>query len=199
MESLSDGVIAVAITLLALGITVPSPEARPPHSLIWELGQRWPSYAAYVVSFTTIGIIWINHHAMLGRLQQVDHLILLLNLWLLMSIGLLPFATSVMASYLRHTSGQAVAAAVYSGAFLLMSVAFAVLNRVILLKRSDLIGEPLDEGRRRAIFRRSILGLIPYAVATGLAFVSPYLTLIICALVAAYYAHPAASGLRVPE
>ena len=196
IESFSDGVIAVAITLLALGITVPSPDARPAHSLIWELGQRWPAYAAYVISFVTIGIIWINHHAMIDRLQRVDHLILLLNLVLLMSIGLLPFATNLMASYLRHPAGQAVAAAVYSGAFLLMAVAFAALNRVILLARSGLIGEPLGEGQRRAIFRRSIIGLIPYALATGLAFVSPYITLVICGLVAGYYAHPAASGRR---
>jgi uncharacterized membrane protein len=196
MESFSDGVIAVAITLLVLGINVPDPKARPHHSLIWELAQQWPSYAAYAVSFVTIGIIWINHHAMIDRLAHVDHVILLLNLLLLMSIGVLPFATNLMATYLRQSSGQAVAAAIYSGSFVLMAVAFAALNRTILLKRADLTDAELDIEQRRTILRRSVIGLIPYAVGVPLAFVSPYLTLAICAGLAGYYAHPAASGGR---
>jgi uncharacterized membrane protein len=196
MESFSDGVIAVAITLLVLGITVPHPDAHSHHGLIWALGHEWPSYAAYVVSFLTIGIIWINHHAMVDRLQQVDHVILLLNLLLLMSIGVLPFATNLMATYLREPSGRSVAAAIYGGSFLLMAIAFATLNRTILLKRTGVVDEALDGEQRRAILKRSAIGLIPYAVAVPLAFVSPYVTLAICALLAVYYAHPAASGVQ---
>ena len=196
MEAFSDGVIAVAITLLVLGIQVPKPGGSP--SLIDELGQQWPSYAAYVTSFLTIGIIWINHHAMIDRLQRSDHVILILNLVLLMSIGVIPFATSLMAAYLRQSSGESVAAAVYGGSFLVMSIAFAVLNWAILLGKAGQIGEELSLAQRRAILRRSIIGLIPYALATALAFVSPYLTLVICAVLAAYYAHPAASGVQRP-
>jgi uncharacterized membrane protein len=196
MEAFSDGVIAVAITLLVLGIQVPKPGGSP--SLIDELGQQWPSYAAYVTSFLTIGIIWINHHAMIDRLQRSDHVILILNLVLLMSIGVIPFATSLMAAYLRQSSGESVAAAVYSGSFLVMSIAFAVLNWAILLGKAGQIGEELSLAQRRAVLRRSIIGLIPYALATALAFVSPYLTLAICAVLAAYYAHPAASGVQRP-
>jgi uncharacterized membrane protein len=196
MESFSDGVIAVAITLLVLGIRVPDPKARPHHSLIWELGQQWPSYAAYVVSFVTIGIIWINHHAMIDRLQQSDHVILILNLLLLMSIGVLPFATDLMATYLRQPSGQSTAAAIYGGSLLLMSLAFSILNRTILIRRAELLGVDLDLAARRAVLRRSVIGLVPYAIATALAFVSPYITLIISGAVAAYYAHPAASGMQ---
>ncbi|MEA2212159.1 MAG: potassium channel family protein [Solirubrobacteraceae bacterium] len=195
MESFSDGVIAVAITLLVLGITVPDPHANPHHySLIYELGQRWPSYAAYVTSFLTIGIVWINHHAMIDRLQQSDQVILMLNLLLLMSIGILPFATNLMATYLRESSGQSLAAAVYAGSFLLMSLAFAALNRTILLHRAQLLGVRLELDARRAVLRRAVIGLVPYAVAIPLAFLSPYITLIICAVVAAYYAHPVSRG-----
>jgi len=93
LESFSDGVIAVAITLLVLGITVPAPSAK--HSLASELGRAWPAYAAYVTSFVTIGIIWINHRAMLSRLRETDHATLILNVLLLMSIGILPFATGL--------------------------------------------------------------------------------------------------------
>ncbi|MDQ6834601.1 MAG: TMEM175 family protein [Actinomycetota bacterium] len=192
MESFSDGVMAVAITLLVLGITVPTPDAH--HSLISELGRRWPAYAAYVTSFLTIGIIWINHHAMISRLEDSDHQIKILNLLLLMTIGVLPFATNLMATYLRQSSGQAVAAAIYSGSLLVMSLAFSALNRLILLHRAHMITGALSLEQRRRILASSLIGLVPYAVATALAFVSPYVTLGICAAVALYYAQPTASG-----
>ncbi|HEY3725884.1 MAG TPA: TMEM175 family protein [Solirubrobacteraceae bacterium] len=192
LESFSDGVIAVAITLLVLGITVPSPGSR--ESLGHALLSKWPEYAAYATSFLTIGIIWINHHAMISRLRQADHSILILNLLLLMTIGILPFATNLMATYLRQSHGQALAAAVYSGAFLVMSLSFTALNRHILLIKAHMLGDPIPLDQRRRILSRARLGLIPYLVATALAFVSPYVTLAICAVVAAYYARPIASG-----
>src|SRR5436305_13773041 len=82
LEAFSDGVIAIAATLLVLNIDVPDPAHG---ELARELGRQWPSYAAYAVSFITIGIIWINHHAMLSRLAAVDHSVLLLNLVLLLT------------------------------------------------------------------------------------------------------------------
>jgi len=195
LESFSDGVIAVAITLLVLGITVPQPGHTP--SLAHALGVRWPQYAAYATSFVTIGIIWINHHAMINRLRDTDHMILILNLLLLMSIGILPFATELMATYLRQSHGQALAAAVYSGAFLLMSVLFATLNRHVMLRKADMLKQELPLKRRRQILRRTITGLIPYALATGLAFVSSYATLAICAAMALLYATPLTTGTVV--
>jgi TMEM175 potassium channel family protein len=199
LESFSDGVIAVAITLLVLGITVPQPPApgaHAPHELAHQLAQAWPQYAAYAISFVTIGIIWINHHAMMSRLAATDHAILILNILLLMTIGILPFATELMATYLRQPHGQAVAAAVYSGAFLVMAIMFAVLNRHIMLRKAHLLSEELPLERRRQILSRAVTGLIPYALATALAFVSPYITLAICAAVAVFYAQPIASGIE---
>jgi uncharacterized membrane protein len=196
MQSFSDGVIAVAITLLVLGITVPDPHALPHHSLAYELGQRWPAFAAYVTSFLTIGIIWINHHTMIDRLRETDHAILILNLLLLMSIGILPFATQLMATYLREPSGQTLAAAVYSGSLLLMSLVFSALNRLILLRKAHMIEQTLPLERRRQILARALTGLLPYTLATILALVSPYLTLAICAAVAVFYAQPVASGVE---
>ncbi len=192
LESFSDGVMAVAITLLVLDISVPNPATTTAlgHSLV----SKWPNYAAYVVSFITIGIIWINHHAMISRLERADHAILILNLLLLMSIGVLPFATALMSAYLRESHGQHLAAAIYSGAFLAMSILFATLNRHILLRKANYIGADLSLQRRRQILRRSVGGLLPYVLATGLAFVSPYLSIAICAAVAVFYALPLASG-----
>jgi uncharacterized membrane protein len=192
LEAFSDGVIAVAITLLVLDIAVPG--ARH-NSLGHNLVHQWPHYAAYVVSFVTIGIIWINHHVMVGRLREADRTILGLNLLLLLTIGALPFATSLMAEYVNQGGGASkLAAAVYSGAFLVMSIAFSVMNRHILLRKPGLHGEPMPLEQRRHILLRSISGLVPYAVATGLAFVSPYATLAICGALALFYALPISAG-----
>ncbi len=191
LEAFSDGVLAVAITLLALDLRVPTPpNAHLGHALLIQ----WPAYAAYAISFLTIGIIWINHHAMIGRLRAADHMILTLNLLLLLSIGVLPFTTSLMAGYLKQSQGENLAAAIWSGSFLVMSILFSLLNRHILLVKHHLLAVDLPERRRRQILSRAITGLVPYAVATALAAVSPYLTLGICAAVAGFYALPLASG-----
>jgi uncharacterized membrane protein len=106
----------------------------------------------------------------------------------------LPFATALMAAYLRKSHGQDFAAAVYAGMFLLMSVAFGALNRQILFGKAQLLAVELSYERRRQILLRAVSGLIPYAVATALAVVSPYATLAVCGAVAAFYALPIASG-----
>ncbi len=190
LESFSDGVIAVAATLLVLGLVVPGSG-----DLAHALGRHWPSYAAYAVSFVTIGIIWINHHVMIGRLREADHPILILNLLLLVTIGLLPFATHLVAAYLNRPRGEHLAAAIYAGAFLLMAVAFAVLNWHILMRKARLLRTELPYAERRRILARSLSGLGPYVIATGVAFVSQYATLAICAALALFYALPMASGL----
>ncbi|MGZ4305103.1 MAG: hypothetical protein ACXVEW_06010 [Solirubrobacteraceae bacterium] len=111
-----------------------------------------------------------------------------------MSIGVLPFGTNLIATYLREGHGQNLAAAIYAGLFLVMSLAFATLNGHILFRKAHLLREPLDLARRRQILARGIVGLVPYAIATVVAVVSPDLTLIICAAIAVFYALPIASG-----
>jgi uncharacterized membrane protein len=192
LESFSDGVIAVAATLLVLGITVPT--VRGHETLVHQLLAQWPKYAAYMVSFITIGIIWINHHAMISRLRIVDYPILMLNLLLLMCIAELPFATSLFATYLKHGQGEDFAAGVFAGSFLAMAVVFASLMRLILVRRPHMLVEELSEQRRRAILLRGRVGLVPYAISMGLAAVSAYATLAVCAAVAVYYSLPVGSG-----
>jgi uncharacterized membrane protein len=188
IEAFSDAVIAVAITLLALDLRVPDPGS--PGSLAHHLGQQWPNYAAYVVSFLTIGIIWINHHAMLQRLVSVDHTILMLNLLLLLTIGVLPFSTALMAEYLNASHGQNLAAVVYGGSFLSMALAFFAMQRHLLLAKQHLLHDRLTPEVRQGVLRRNALGLLPYAVATVGGILSPFLTLAICAGVAVFYALP---------
>jgi uncharacterized membrane protein len=181
-------VIAVAITLLALDLHVPSADSAS--SLAHNLGEQWPNYAAYAVSFLTIGIIWINHHAMLRRLVAVDHAILMLNLVLLMTIVVLPFSTALLAEYLKTGEGDHLAAAVYGGSFLVMSLAFLTMHRQVLARR-ELVDTRITEEHKRWLLRRNTVGLLPYAVATAGAIVSPYVTLGICTFVAVFYALPA--------
>jgi uncharacterized membrane protein len=187
-EAFSDGVIAVAITLLALDLHVPAPGG--PGSLAHGLGEQWPKYAAYVISFLTIGIIWINHHAMLRRIVGVDHSVLIRNLLLLMTICVLPFSTSLMAEYLKAEDGEKLAAAVWGGSFLLMAVAFFSMQRHLLLSKRPLLEQHLTPELRQRVLRRNAIGLLPYAIATVGAIVTPYLTLAICAAVALFYALP---------
>jgi uncharacterized membrane protein len=191
LEAFSDGVLAIAITLLVLNIHVP-PVGKP--DLAHELGAQWPSYAAYLTSFLTIGIIWINHHAMIRRLREVDHAVMTLNLLLLLTIGVLPFTTALAAEYINQSHGQHLAVAIYSGSFLLMAIAFAATNRHILLAKPSLHRAPLSEHERRDILRRNVAGLVPYALATALAPVSAYATLAICGVIALFYALPFASA-----
>jgi uncharacterized membrane protein len=192
LEAFSDGVIAVAITLLVLNIELP--ELKENQSLFSGLIGQWQVYVAYVISFLTIGIIWVNHHVMIARLREADRTILFLNLLLLMSIAVLPFATRLMAAYLRQSHGQHLATGVYSGSFLVMAVFFTALNRHILLTKAHMLHTELPVERRRKILSRSIAGVVPYAIATALAVVSAYLTLAICAALAIFYALPIGSG-----
>jgi uncharacterized membrane protein len=192
LEAFSDGVLAVAITLLALDLPIPDPNGD--RGLAHELLVRWPSFAAFAVSFLTVGIIWINHHAMLRRLAQVDHRTLLLNLLLLLSVCLLPFTTALMADYLKATDGERVAAAIYGGSFLLMSVLFFAMQFHTLRRRPELLHRDISPEMRDAVLRRNVAGLLPYLVATALAAVSPYATLAVSALVAVFYAVPSTTA-----
>ena len=112
-------------------------------------------------SFLTIGIIWINHHATFSRLRSVDHSILIWNLALLLTVGILPFTTSLMATYLKEASGENLAAAVYGASFLLMGAVFVGLNRQILLGRPQLLKSPMGDAAARRTLRFAALGRSP--------------------------------------
>jgi uncharacterized membrane protein len=181
-------------------LNIELPALRPGQSLVSGLIGQWQVYVAYVVSFMTIGIIWVNHHVMISRLREADRTILFLNLLLLMSIAVLPFATRLMAGYLRQSHGQHLATGIYSGSFLVMGLFFSTLNRHILLSKAHLLHRELSLEQRRQILVRSISGVVPYAIATALAVLSAYLTLGICAAMGIFYALPIGSGgTQMPE
>lgn len=183
LESFSDGVLAVAITLLSLDLAVRGPGQG---TLAHQLTQRWPSFASYVVSFLVIGIIWINHHSLFSNLEKIDRVALFLNLLLLLFVVAIPFATATMAEYLLEGGSDAhLAAALYAFVSLGMGVAFAIM--FLWSSRHGHFRIALDPGTRRRAFVRFSIGNLAYLLAIGLAFVSAWLTLVIVALVAIYY------------
>jgi uncharacterized membrane protein len=185
LEAFSDGVFAVAITLLALNLVVPGP--GPGHQpLDAQLASRWPVFAAYVVSFLSIGIIWVNHHALLRNFTQVDRPVLFLNLLLLFFIVTIPFATATIADYLTRSGSDAVlAAAIYQGVFLGMSLSFGGLLWWAI--RRGHLKTPLTGADARRALIRFAGGIVVYAAAIGVAFLSPLASLIMSGLVAVYY------------
>ena len=184
LESFSDGVFAVAITLLALDLTIAGPGHGP---LLHQLGHHWPSFVAYLISFFTIGIIWVNHHTLIANIAVVNRTLLFLNLLLLLVIVAIPFATGTMASLSdRRRPGREVAAALYAGTFELMGLAFTGLLEWGLHEDSRM-HQPVPAAARTAVRVRFYGGQLPYLVAFGVAFVSAPAAVIITALVAIYY------------
>src|SRR4030095_5462388 len=127
LEACSDGVFAIAITLLVLDLKVPR-ELGQERTLDQALVAQWPAYVAFLSSFLTILIMWVNHHRMFTLIGRADDRLLFYNGLLLLGVTLVPFPTSLVAEYLRH-EGQRVAALVYNGTFIFLGMCFNMLWR----------------------------------------------------------------------
>ena len=183
LEAFSDGVFAVAITLLALDLRVDGPGQG---TLADQLGHQWPVFAAYVVSFFVIGIVWVNHHALFTSFARVDRSLLFLNLLLLLWIAAIPFATSTMATYLRTDGGDAhLAAALYSAVLEGMSLSFTSIFVWSLRRGNRRV--PLPSGAARAAALRFTAGAFFYLAAIALAFLNAPASLVLNAVIALYY------------
>jgi uncharacterized membrane protein len=191
LEAFSDGVLAIAITLLV--IEIHSPEIGEGETLAQALWAQWPSYVAYLVSFLTIGVIWLNHHRIFEQVVRVDGPLLLLNLNLLLWTALIPFPTAVVAEHMGGTGEAAqTAAALYCGVLLLMSLSFGGLFAWVT-HDDRLLHRLPPPGVVRAARQRFMLGLVVYAVAFALSWASAPLALVLCGLMALYYAFDQAS------
>jgi TMEM175 potassium channel family protein len=190
LEAFSDGVFAVAITLLVIEIAVPTGE-----DLWHQLKEEWPSFASFFVSFWVIGIIWVNHHGVLDHLKRADRGVLYLNLLLMMTVVFIPFSTALLAEHLKSGADEEVAAVVYSAAFTAMGLAFGSLWTYITRHRAALGVELSDDEVRRTnvVF---LIGNPVYAIALVVAFISPAAVLVINGAVAIYYM---VVGMRSPD
>ena len=125
-EAFSDGVFAIAITLLVLDITVPASDFDD----LWRgIADQWPSYLGYVTSFMAIGGMWLSHHGMFRRLRYADGSVVRINLVLLMAVGFLPFPTRLAAEAIGNDDAERVAVIFYGAALLVISILFRVLWR----------------------------------------------------------------------
>ena len=183
LEAFSDGVFAVAITLLALDLTVSKPGGA---TLSHKLAEIWPSFVGYGVSFLTIGIIWVNHHALFRNFAHVDRPLLFLNLLLLFFVVSIPFATSMTAAYLLADARDAgLAAAIYMAVFEGMSIAFGLLFWWAI--RREHMKIPLTPAQARRASIRFGVGQLGYIAGIGIAFVSAPVAVALAAVVAIYY------------
>jgi uncharacterized membrane protein len=187
-ETYSDGVFAIAATLLVLSFMVTTGPGAPP--LGHQLLHLWPSYLAYATSFLTIGIIWMNHHYCVETIARADRTLMLLNLLLLLTVAFLPFPTRLVADYLQKDGEQA-AVYVYDATFVLMAVIYNVWWRYASNGRR-LIAEAVPDSALRAINRAFAPGIPMYAIAFLVAIWSPLASVGINLAIAVFYLPSAA-------
>ena len=185
LEALSDGVIAVAITLLVLDLRVPKLEGDQP---LWNaLTANWPSYAAYVTSFLVIGILWINHHSLFRQIRYATRGLMLANLTFLMLVVAIPFVTSLVSEYLQEGNWNSkVAMATYDGLALAIALSITFLWAYVL-RRPALLEPSVDVAAARKAFPQFSIGIAVYTVLIVLAFINPVIALAGTFGVALYY------------
>jgi uncharacterized membrane protein len=190
----SDGVIAIAVTLLVL-------EIRPPDDtshLLSGLGALWPSYVSYVITFMLIGQVWANHHVMFDHIRHADRMVLFLNTVLLMDIAFLPFAASVLADAFRTGHGERTAIVLHGLTF---EVAAALFNLIWWHVRRGrrLLADTVDAAGARAIARRFQLALAWLGAGTVLGALVPFVGVAVFAAFVVYYWLPIRGELGADE
>jgi uncharacterized membrane protein len=188
VEAFSDGVMAIAITLLVLDLKVPDPAELQAGGLLGALAARWPSYLAYLAAFLAIGIIWLNHRTLVDRIARFDARLHWLNLMLLLGVATLPWPTSLVADYvLRGGPDAAAATALYGAMATFMAIPWGFFWRH-LANHPELLEPGYDAAYARAEWRRGFVGLPIYAVATLVALVAPLVALALYLGIAILYA-----------
>jgi uncharacterized membrane protein len=186
LETFSDGVFAIAATLLVLEFSVTSGR-----ELGHELLHMWPAYLAYVTSFLTIGIIWMNHHHTVSFIGRIDRTFLFVNNLLLLTVAFLPFPTGLVGSYLRQPDAEQAAALAYAGTLVVMAALHQVWWRYARADRR-LIADATPDSALRAVDRAYLPGVPMYGTVFVVAFFSPLAAVILTFAIAAFYLPSAA-------
>jgi uncharacterized membrane protein len=181
LETFADGVFAIAATLLIIDVTV---DARG-GELGTALVHAWPQYAAYAVSFLTIGIIWVNHHACFTQIARTDRRFLFLNVAFLMCVAFIPFPTRLVAEHIRDDGARAAALA-YGITLTTTAILFSLLWFYAAIGRR-LIAEDADQRVVSGISRSYVPGIPTYAAATLVAVWSPVAAVTMFAAIALFY------------
>jgi uncharacterized membrane protein len=183
VEAFSDGVFAIAITLLVLTIAQPASYQGLTH----QLAIRWPSLAAFVVSFAIIGIMWLNHHSLFMNFERIDRGLFYLNMLLLLTITFLPYPTGVLGEALAKGQGEQTAAVFYAVTMTVNAWAWGALWLYASSKRR-LLNESFPENERGLATLLFTIGVILYTLAIAIAYWNAYIFLATQALLALYYA-----------
>jgi uncharacterized membrane protein len=178
LETFSDGVFAIAATLLILEVH------RASGSVTHGLVHAWPSYVAYAISFLTIGIIWVNHHTVMQQIGRVDRTFLFINVVFLMVVAFSPYPTRVLAETLRD--GSRAAAFAYGVNFTLMAISYGAMWFYAAHHRRLIAGDA-DQRVVSGITRSFRPGSLIYGAATLSALLSAYLAVALFAVIALFY------------
>ena len=193
IETFSDGVFAIAITLLIIEIGVPHAEGA--QLLSDKLVHLWPSYLGYAISFLVIGTVWANHHNRFRLVARSDHVLLFLNIVFLMCVAFIPFPTALLAEYIREEEYRTTAVAVYTGTLAITAVFFTVLW-LYAAGNYRLVDRSVDPLLLRAMTRRYVFGMLLYILAFALTFVSPAASLALIVILALLFVLPEPEGSR---
>lgn len=191
LETFSDGVFAIAITLLIIEIGVPHVEGEA--SLGDEILDLWPSYGAYVLSFVTIGIYWVNHHSFYRLFHSTSHFFLMLNVWFLMAIAFIPFPTAVLGEYLNDGEHRRAAVSLYCAGLLFPAVGWFLVW--MYGQYRGLVDDSLHPRYLRFANGQYVVSMAVYSIALGVSFLNAWAALGLCAVITGVYLFPP----RTPE
>ncbi len=187
VEAFSDGVFSIAITLLVLGIKVPSiHDLLPGQSLFQVLGTQWPSFLSYLISFFTILIMWVQHHRLFTLIKHIDLPFLYLNGFLLLIVTFVPFPTAVLAEHIQHENART-AALLYTGTYVFIALAYNALWHYAAWKRR-LIGIRVPEKVIHEVTRQYLLGPTVFFAAFVLCYFHIVAGLVTCVALDIFFA-----------
>lgn len=195
LEAFSDGVFAVAITLLVLNIKIPGLETD--EKLLQEFVSNWPMLIAYITSFATIGVMWINHHRLFTHIKRINTPLMLLNLLLLLFIVFVPVPTALLAEYLVRLDLHT-AAVLYGGTFFLLACCFNALW-LYASYHNRLLGENVDSHSVKAISRQYAFGPLLYLIVFAVAWVNTLACIILSFILALFFALPGPTLLSISD
>jgi uncharacterized membrane protein len=191
MEALSDGIFAIASTLLVLDLAVPAVSS----DVAEKLRRQWPIYVAYLVSFATIGQAWLGHSVITEYLERADAILFRLNLVLLFFVSLLPFPTHMLAEYFTSDTAERIAVTVYGLNLLAISGFTSVLWHYAVAEH--LVRQDTSDADLRALTSKVDPSLISYTVAIGIGLVLPQVAVALYLLIALFVIIPFRAVVRV--
>jgi len=191
MEAFSDGIFAIAATLLVLDLMIPAVTSK---DVSHQLVEQWPTYVAYLVSFATIGNAWLNHSVITEYLARADAILLRLNLALLFFLSVLPFPTHMLAEYRSNQGDERIAVTVYGLNLLAISGFISIVWHYALWQR--LVGRDNSDEDVRALTSKLDPSLVSYAVVIGIGLLRPWIAVLFYLVIALFMIIPFRAVLR---